>query len=1762
MALCALAGLAGAVGWLVQKPEEDAANASASGAAVPIGPETAALRARKPTLRQGARRPVFRQSAGAPDEPIVAPAGFGAPAADAQALDLPAGYALAPAPVQPASASMAKAQGIPGYSARGLPWLSAPHATDEMLRHARAAGRGWTFAWVQLEANVWAADAKSAIRRHGGEVLGAAGSLMRVRLPAEISRLEAIAALPLVSGMGVAPPASKLRAFGDEGQMAGPLPVFITLMADDPEGRWRDALAALGATVGRFDPALRMYVASVDPSALAAIAAADFVAAIEPIDTVRASHDSATPTVGAGAVRRYLQAPGRFSGFGGASVPIGVLDSGLNVNHRDIATGRASICAANFVSVPPRRGELDLWVDRLGHGTHVTGTIVGSGHADAQYTGVAPLVRHIRFAKVLSQDGLGRRDHILSGAEWLAQPSGCDVAGRASPRVKPLIVNVSLAVTSSRFAARSSAERKLDSIIWNHRQLYAVAQANEGEQGLANFAAAKNSLSVGATDDGGDIAAFSSRGPTADGRLAPLIVATGTDIISAAGGGRRTEYRPSSGTSMSAPMVAGVAALLLDAHPEHREQPALARARLLATAIRPDAWLAAPEAFPATNTNGPGALHARYGLGKASARTALLDRDGADGWFSGSAILAPQDGAYAYVDVEVPADASRLDVVLAWDDPPADAIGDAVLNDLDLWLDHAGDCDAARCGERSSTSRKDNVEWAIVRNPAPGTWRVKALPERLYASPPPRAALAWTVIRGSATPQLAISADKAEARSGDEVTLTLTADNYVAAGVLLHIGCRAPDGASACEAAGLVEAQPVREDGLPRSHSGFLGQPIALGEIAAGASQDVAVEIDAGQDAARFDFTATAWNGKGASASVAVPTDEVQASAIAQAAAPPNDDFSAAAALDGANGSSTLDLALATTEPGEPPFAEGGRPARSVWYQWDVAQEGAAQFAVEGGQIVWGREARVDVYRGPSIAALETVVSRAQAAAFFAESGETYYIRVSVDSVSDSPVTVRWALRGRPRNDDFAEAQALAGAEGSVAGSNVGATTEPGEAFGALAASVWHRWTAPEDGAWEFRLDQVSSALLVFAGDAVSNLRLIAGGPDLFLGSFMARAGETYRILVAAPNAFSAGTSFELSWAPAQLAEDADFLAHAQEIDSGASAVAMSAWERATVEPGEPAATGIRTVWWMWQAPASSRYTWRFETEGDGPFQATAFTSDQAQAASPSPEALRLVGATDPLGGLREFAFDAQAGQRFWIAAGMPTRGYATFARAFASAAASWGQTPPNNGRASATVLEAASGSVTGSNRFATWSASERDAPGHSSLWWRYRAEQSGWARFWLEDGADHLLTLHGGSEGGLLQTGRSEYVSGEQAGPMELRFSVVAGEAYLIRLASSSYRDGGDFTLRWELSEPPVWLRYVGRLSEGDATANGVGLEIGLVSDLAFNAAGNVLHVAADEALSVFERDAGSGALTLLQQLPLLHHARIAWDERRGVLYGYDFEERALRRFRPEGGAGRLAEDGLLGLAYANNDVRQLLLDATGNWLYVTFRRVFEEGGEVLAFAFDEASGELAQRQRLELDVQPGQLIFSADGRHLYLTQENGSSIVVFRRDADTGELAAGATIDAFGHGGGTAAVSDDGSYLFAALDGAGARVFSLRDPSNPREVSRVSGLHWRYGACAGSAARAGRWAFDAFCDGSAFSAEWRSGSDTLAVTDGVGYWLGDRFNDVVPQFGATWRAAASPDGRHVYLATAAGDAHDIVVFERVGNDAPAQGP
>lgn len=1676
----------------------------------------------------------------------------------------------------------------PGEDETAPPWMDSPNAVDGLVRQAARAGRDWSFGWIWLASGAKADDLRPGLRRLGGEVLGDSGRLVRARLPGDAARLKSLLALKAVGAVGAVPAKLKqpspLAPLGQE-----QIPVFVTLMADDPDGRWRRALEGMGAVVGRFDADIRAYTATIPHGAIGAIVRADFVLAVEPVGIVEAAHDTAIPAMGGDALRTW-RSPGMFRG-GGASVPIGVMDSGLNVNHLDISSHRDSICGANFVSANRRLEDLDLWVDQNGHGTHTTGTLLGNGFADARFAGVAPSVRDIRFAKALDRTGAGTSDSILPALDFLAMPTACAYAGPPGVPTRPLIVNASLSKPGRDFAGRGADQRKLDAVVWRHRQLYVVAHGNEGDFGFSNVSAAKNSLAVGAVRDSGPLALFSSHGPTADGRLAPHVVATGVDIESPKGEGSRAEYRPASGTSSASPAVAGVAALLMDAAAEYRSRPALTRARLMASAVKLDPWFDAAGRFPVNNTNGPGDLQSQYGLGRASARTSVLNRSRADGWTNGSATSELHGEEYAFRDINVPEGASRLDVVLSWDEPPADTISNAVLNDLDLWLDRDADCVPAACGEYSSLSRKDNVEWIVVRNPPAGVYRAKVLSRKIYAGAP-RSALAWTVIRGASTPTLRIDADREELPAGrNRLTLTLSSDAYVAAGTRLRVACRS--NAGKCEDVRLESARPGREDGVAVSGSDWpLGTHFTLGEIGAGEAQEVELFVNyQGSGAVRLYFTATAWNANAAVLTVKAGAADTDVGVIP---APENDHFADALSIKGAKGAVDLDLASATTGPGEPPVPAGagvglatgsgdspvagpaaygpprGRPAGSAWYEWTAPADGQFRFAV-GRRSAISETIYVDAYRGDAVAGLDRV--ELKDGSFFAEKGAMYRVRVSNGTHRSAsygrpePLTLGWSPTDRPANDDFDFGTAIEGAEGSATGNNEGATLQPGEWFGPLAATVWHHWTAPEDGAVRFSTS--SGLVMAFTGETVDALRLVSQKPGKE-ALFPVLGGAEYRIAIAAEDAYGSGAPYELSWQPAKRDKDGnDDFDGAEQIDGAASSSHdVRVDEDATVQPGEPPETGVRTSWWAWTAPESGTYTWRLDDPTHAELKISAFSGE-------SLSSLRLAGSTGPAVTSFEFSFAAVRDRRYRISVGLPNGDFRAFDRTYPAERLTWGPTPVNDERANPASLSGAAGSAGGSNAFATVESGERiRGVGHSSVWWTWEAPAAGWRRFYLDaadspfalavyefaaDGSLKLISVsrNPAPPGGSARLSGGPGQSPDPAAPAtEVFFHADAGKRYQIRLGSLSEGPGGEFTLRWEETDAPVWLKYLGQLSGGDTDAAGAYINPDLLarlSGLAFDGDGT-LYAAASGGLSAFERDSATGALSLAQTRRKDWSGispSLLYDSRRDRLHAYGCSE--WETFSIAG--ARLTDEGTdaVGASLCGN--ARAFMDSGASSVYAVNRTV-----GLVVFGFD-AGGGLRQEQTIDIPGVTDALI-SNDDSHVYAVTDRSASVVVFERESGTGRLSEVGSrpppndlVDAFERG---MAISRDDAYLFAFKDspwGNEVVVFGLNaDPANPETLDTLP-LDSHLGSraesgCRLAAPRRATPGISLFCDGLIFGLQYNARSGKLAVADLVERI--DRFDNVVPHFESPRSLALSPDGKHAYLAT---ENAGILFFERVGN-------
>ncbi|MBB5797958.1 S8 family serine peptidase [Streptomyces caelestis] len=262
------------------------------------------------------------------------------------------------------------------------------------------------------------------------------------------------------------------------------------------------------------------------------------------------AQDAVAPDPRGGVAR--IGAPAAWkAGYDGKGVKVAVLDTGIDATHPDLK-GRIRK-AKDFTD----SGSTD---DRQGHGTHVASTIAGSGATSGgKYKGVSPGAE-LLVGKVLDDTGFGENSDIIAGMQW-AVAQGAKV------------VNMSLGEDDT--ADVDPLEQAVNDLSASSHTLFVIAAGNSGpsDSALGTPGSAAAALTVAAVDRDDKIASWSSRGPTADGRLKPDIAAPGVDIIAAKaahgteGNDEAPGYVSMSGTSMAAPHTAGAAAVLAQEHP-------------------------------------------------------------------------------------------------------------------------------------------------------------------------------------------------------------------------------------------------------------------------------------------------------------------------------------------------------------------------------------------------------------------------------------------------------------------------------------------------------------------------------------------------------------------------------------------------------------------------------------------------------------------------------------------------------------------------------------------------------------------------------------------------------------------------------------------------------------------------------------------------------------------------------------------------------------------------------------------------------------------------------------------------------------------------------------------------------------------------------------------------------------------------------------------------------------------------------------------
>ena len=413
------------------------------------------------------------------------------------------------------------------------------------------------------------------------------------------------------------------------------------------------------------------------------------------------------------------------------------IDSGVNNStmHPDIADHIKGIqswpakgCAYTSPSDP---GPCDDGAeDDDGHGTHVSGSVLGDGTLDPSVFGTAPEAQLLFHA-------------------W--QQNGCFGCGIPYDLVEIFdlaVENGSQIHTNSwgapYYGAYTTNSAAVDSGAYKHQDLVIMfAAGNSGsdsngdgeidDDSLGSPATAKSAITIGASennrptwgslsDNSSGMAYFSSRGPTDDGRVKPDFVSPGTNIWSTKSrySGGTGNYTSMSGTSMATPLAAGSTALLLQHLIENRNHtPSSALVKAIYAATAHDMM---GQYSSSTNGAGEAIPNSHEGYGRLDMWSALNAS-----FVDNESLSTNEERGWSFV---VPASAPKLQLGLSYTED-ASAVGAAtnLINDLDF---------AVKRPDGTWSNLSDNLNNLRVLNfdsPAQGTWEVHVLGTSVPSGP-------------------------------------------------------------------------------------------------------------------------------------------------------------------------------------------------------------------------------------------------------------------------------------------------------------------------------------------------------------------------------------------------------------------------------------------------------------------------------------------------------------------------------------------------------------------------------------------------------------------------------------------------------------------------------------------------------------------------------------------------------------------------------------------------------------------------------------------------------------------------------------------------------------------------------------------------------------------------------------------------------------------------------------------------------------------
>ncbi len=470
---------------------------------------------------------------------------------------------------------------------------------------------------------------------------------------------------------------------------------------------------------------------------------ADQIIAVSKLPAVRAIHgnrtlqwnaDNSRNLSGLTRVRPDVELTRRNGGMplSGSGVGVAVIDTGINSSHADLS-GRVikNVKLADVQGGNPLAFTYPANIETLqntdlahGHGTFVSGIIAGTGvNSSGKYAGYAPGARLVGLSA-----GDASLFHVLAGFDYLLSRPDLDVR----------VVNCSFSANTLymehdpvNVATRMLAERGVNVV-------FSAGNSGPGMHTLNPYAAAPWVISVGATDGRGRLADFSSRGDFGSRNFRPTLVAPGVRVVSLRSSGANVTgtsglaagndtsellpnelpyYTTASGTSFSAPQVAGTIALMLQANP--RLTPAEVRDILQRTATPLPPYFAHEVGAGMLNTHAA-VREAAFPERRGGLFRSVLDRDQVEFVREPAQVIngTLMPGGIYEATLRVPEDAVLASAEIAWG--PLQTTNDLGLQVFDQWGRKRAESNTLNLpgltGRRESTS---------VRMPEAGNWKIR-----------------------------------------------------------------------------------------------------------------------------------------------------------------------------------------------------------------------------------------------------------------------------------------------------------------------------------------------------------------------------------------------------------------------------------------------------------------------------------------------------------------------------------------------------------------------------------------------------------------------------------------------------------------------------------------------------------------------------------------------------------------------------------------------------------------------------------------------------------------------------------------------------------------------------------------------------------------------------------------------------------------------------------------------------------------------------